>query len=78
MLNINNPVEIFHYISYSYYSYFRVAKRKLDDRPFYGGVLHVSYAPEYESVDDTRQKLQDRRKAVAKRIRLLDAQQQGI
>ncbi|KAJ8313704.1 hypothetical protein KUTeg_008265 [Tegillarca granosa] len=32
-------------------------------------VLHVCYAPEFESVDDTREKLQDRRKAVAAKIR---------
>ncbi|KAM6899349.1 RNA-binding protein 48 [Xenentodon cancila] len=39
----------------------RAAKRNLDEKSFYGGVLHVCYVPEYESVDDTRHKLQDRR-----------------
>lgn len=33
----------------------------MDEKSFYGGVLHVCYVPEYESVEDTRQKLQDRR-----------------
>lgn len=33
------------------------AKRKLDDSSFYGGSLHVCYAPEYETVAETRVKL---------------------
>jgi hypothetical protein len=49
----------------------RHAKKKLDDWSFFGGVLHVTYAPEYESVEETREKLQDRRKAVAARLRIL-------
>ncbi|XP_062608419.1 RNA-binding protein 48-like [Saccostrea cucullata] len=48
----------------------RFAKRKLDDFSFYGGVIHVSYAPEFESVEEMRQKLQDRRRTVASRIRI--------
>ncbi|XP_022079778.1 uncharacterized protein LOC110973350 isoform X2 [Acanthaster planci] len=43
----------------------------MDDRPFYGGTLHLSYAPEYESVEDTRHKLQERRKDIARRLRKL-------
>ncbi|XP_018932971.2 RNA-binding protein 48-like isoform X1 [Cyprinus carpio] len=42
----------------------RVAKRHTDERSFFGGQLHVCYAPEYETVEDTRQKLQDRRRFV--------------
>ena len=49
----------------------RIAKKKLDDYSFYGGSLHVSYAPEYESVNETREKLQERRKVVAAKIRKL-------
>ncbi|XP_063587318.1 RNA-binding protein 48-like [Penaeus indicus] len=41
------------------------AKAQLDGKSFYGGVLHVFYAPELESVGDTREKLQERRKSVA-------------
>ncbi|XP_069111839.1 RNA-binding protein 48-like [Argopecten irradians] len=52
----------------------RIARRKLDDWSFYGGILHVCYAPEYESVEETRLKLQDRRKAVAARIRRNEAE----
>ncbi|XP_063042031.1 RNA-binding protein 48-like [Engraulis encrasicolus] len=42
----------------------RAAKRKEDEKSFFGGLLHVCYAPEYETVEDTRQKLQDRRRYV--------------
>lgn len=43
----------------------------MDDYEFCGGKLHVCYAPEYETIDDTRAKLEDRRRAVARRIRQL-------
>jgi hypothetical protein len=49
----------------------RFAKKKLDDYSFFGGSLHISYAPEYESVKETREKLQDRRKIIAAKIRQL-------
>lgn len=38
----------------------------MDEKSFYGGVLHVCYVPEYESVEDTKLKLQDRRSYVLK------------
>ncbi|NXO26967.1 RBM48 protein, partial [Cisticola juncidis] len=44
----------------------RVAKKKMDERSFFGGLLHVCYAPEFETVQETREKLQDRRKYIAK------------
>ncbi|KAM4705634.1 RNA-binding protein 48 [Rhinophrynus dorsalis] len=44
----------------------RVAKRKLDERSFFGGLLHICYAPEFETVEETRAKLQERRKFVAR------------
>lgn len=47
----------------------RRAKKFSDAKNFYGGVLHVSYAPECESVDDLRQKLQQRVREVQYRIR---------
>lgn len=47
----------------------RVAKKKLDDKSFFGGILHVCYAPEFETLDDTREKLQERRKVIAKKTR---------
>ncbi|XP_056154658.1 RNA-binding protein 48 [Lampris incognitus] len=42
----------------------RAAKRHMDEKSFYGGVLHVCYVPEYETVEDIRLKLQDRRRYV--------------
>ncbi|ROL48656.1 RNA-binding protein 48 [Anabarilius grahami] len=42
----------------------RVAKRHTDEKSFFGGQLHVCYSPEYETVEETRQKLQDRRRYV--------------
>ncbi|KAH9520315.1 RNA-binding protein 48 [Bulinus truncatus] len=47
----------------------RFAKRKLDDYSFFGGVLHVCYAPEYETVNETREKLQDRRRVIAAKLK---------
>ncbi|XP_075067915.1 RNA-binding protein 48 isoform X2 [Mixophyes fleayi] len=44
----------------------RVAKRKLDERSFFGGLLHICYAPEFESIEETRKKLQERRRYVAR------------
>ncbi|KAM7384164.1 hypothetical protein PAMA_011488 [Pampus argenteus] len=45
---------------------FRAAKRHMDEKSFYGGVLHVCYVPEYETVEDTRLKLQDRRRYIVR------------
>uniref|UniRef100_A0A671S4V5 RNA-binding protein 48 n=1 Tax=Sinocyclocheilus anshuiensis TaxID=1608454 RepID=A0A671S4V5_9TELE len=42
----------------------RVAKWHTDEKSFFGSQLHVCYAPEYETVEETRQKLQDRRRYV--------------
>uniref|UniRef100_A0A1A7X8M5 RNA-binding protein 48 n=2 Tax=Iconisemion striatum TaxID=60296 RepID=A0A1A7X8M5_9TELE len=47
----------------------RAAKRNMDEKSFYGGVLHVCYVPEYETVEDTRLKLQDRRGYVTRAAR---------
>lgn len=46
----------------------RIAKNFLDGFNFYGGILHVFYAPELESVDETRQKLLQREKDVSRRL----------
>ncbi|XP_014292330.1 RNA-binding protein 48 [Halyomorpha halys] len=43
----------------------RFAKRNLDNRAFFGGILHVCYAPELESVEETKNKLITRRKEVS-------------
>ncbi|XP_063857675.1 RNA-binding protein 48-like [Scylla paramamosain] len=52
-------------IKYRWLKNARFAKRQLDGKSFYGQVLHVCYAPELETVEETREKLQERRKSVA-------------
>ncbi|VAH26889.1 unnamed protein product [Triticum turgidum subsp. durum] len=47
----------------------RFAKRKLDESVFLGNRLQVSYAPQFESILDTKEKLEVRRKEVLGRIR---------
>ncbi|CAO3689965.1 unnamed protein product [Umbelopsis ramanniana] len=42
----------------------RKVKRKFDDTVFYGGQIRVYYAPEHETVQDTRRKLNERQIAV--------------
>ncbi|KRF78437.1 RNA-binding protein 48 isoform X2 [Drosophila virilis] len=46
----------------------RRAKRQLDARQFFGGELHISYAPERETSQELREKLVQRRKEIAYRI----------
>ncbi|XP_057508200.1 uncharacterized protein LOC130791105 [Actinidia eriantha] len=46
----------------------RFAKRKLDEFVFLGNRLQVSYAPHYESLSDTKGKLEGRRKEVLARL----------
>ena len=46
----------------------RFAKRQIDGRSFFGSVIHACYAPELETIQETRQKLVRRRCEVAARI----------
>lgn len=48
--------------------YYRFAKRKLDEFAFLGNRLQVSYAPQFESISDTREKLEGRRREVLARL----------
>lgn len=48
--------------------YCRFAKRKLDESVFLGNKLQVSYAPQYESLHETKEKLEARRKEVLARL----------
>ncbi|XP_014782291.1 uncharacterized protein LOC106877791 [Octopus bimaculoides] len=52
-------------LKYKHIQSARHAKRKMDDLSFFGGFLHLCYGPEYETVAETRQKLQDRRRIIA-------------
>ena len=58
-----------YWIKFARIGYARIAKRKLDNWSFYGRSLHVCYAPEFESVYETREKLAQRRKVVAQKTK---------
>ncbi|XP_065076911.1 RNA-binding protein 48 [Ochlerotatus camptorhynchus] len=48
----------------------RRAKKILDAKNFYGGILHISYAPERETAEDLRQKLFQRKREADYRLYL--------
>ncbi|ERN02361.1 hypothetical protein AMTR_s00096p00065500 [Amborella trichopoda] len=56
------------WIKYVQVSNARFAKRKLDEHVFFGNRLQVFYAPQYESLSDTKEKLEVRRKEVLSRL----------
>ena len=58
-----------YWIKFATIGYARIAKRKLDNWSFFGRSLHVCYAPEFESVYETREKLAQRRKVVAQKTK---------
>ena len=47
----------------------RIAKKKVDSKSYFGKNLHVSYAPEFESVEETREKLAERKATIAQKTR---------
>lgn len=49
----------------------RIAKKKLDAKNYYGGNLHICYAPELETVDETKAKVLQRQKNVINRLKNL-------
>ncbi|XP_047323594.1 RNA-binding protein 48 [Impatiens glandulifera] len=63
------------WIKFRHVSNARFAKRKLDDSVFLGNKLQVSYAPQFESLPDTKEKLEGRRKEVMAR---LNSQRSGV
>ncbi|XP_029414218.1 RNA-binding protein 48 isoform X1 [Nannospalax galili] len=50
----------------------RIAKRKMDEQSFFGGLLHVCYAPEFETVEETRKKLEERKAYIARATKSKD------
>uniref|UniRef100_A0A8C5XKG4 RNA-binding protein 48 n=1 Tax=Microcebus murinus TaxID=30608 RepID=A0A8C5XKG4_MICMU len=44
----------------------RTAERKMDEQSFFGGLLHVCYAPEFETIEETRKKLDERKVYMAR------------
>lgn len=59
-------------IKYQHIQTAKVAKRKLDEHYFFGAMLHVFYAPEYETLNDAREKILHRRQSVTARIKFLE------
>ncbi|KAG8383185.1 hypothetical protein BUALT_Bualt05G0158300 [Buddleja alternifolia] len=57
-----------YWIKFHQFNNARFAKRKLDESVFLGNRLQVSYAPQYESLFDTKEKLEGRRKEVLARL----------
>ncbi|KAM3706347.1 hypothetical protein ACB098_03G145500 [Castanea mollissima] len=52
----------------SIFMFDRFAKKKLDEFVFLGNRLQVSYAPQFESLSDTKDKLEGRRREVLARL----------
>ncbi|KAL5762092.1 hypothetical protein ACOSP7_018356 [Xanthoceras sorbifolium] len=57
-----------YWIKFRLFSNARFAKRKLDEFVFFGNRLKVSYGPHFESLADTKDKLESRRKEVLARL----------
>ncbi|CAO3616557.1 unnamed protein product [Cunninghamella echinulata] len=66
-----NPFMNILYVHYSTIDQGRLAKNKLSGHIFYATRLQVNYAPEYDSVDDIRLKIQNRQISVYKRLQQL-------
>ncbi|KAJ0169400.1 hypothetical protein K1T71_014987 [Dendrolimus kikuchii] len=53
---------------------YHICKKMTDGKGFYGEVLHVCYAPELETLQETKQKLMEHRFDVARRLNTLHEQ----
>ncbi|PIA29196.1 hypothetical protein AQUCO_06100002v1 [Aquilegia coerulea] len=62
------PFTDVYWIKFLQVSNARFAKRKLDEYIFLGNKLQVSYAPHFESLSDTKEKLECRRREVLARL----------
>ncbi|KAK9154393.1 hypothetical protein Sjap_001873 [Stephania japonica] len=63
------PYTDVYWIKFALISNARFAKKKLDEFVFLGNRLKVSYAPHFETLADTKEKLECRRKEVLARLR---------
>ncbi|KAJ0965408.1 hypothetical protein J5N97_026546 [Dioscorea zingiberensis] len=75
------PYTDVYWIKFLHVNNARFAKRKLDESVFLGNRLHVSYAPDFESLSDTKEKLDSRKREVinrAKSLREVSKDQQSI
>lgn len=65
---VNEPfTECFH-VQYQRIQSSRIAKRLLDAKSFYGGILHVCYTPENETMQETKAKLLQRKRDILNRL----------
>ncbi|XP_077283981.1 uncharacterized protein LOC143909726 [Arctopsyche grandis] len=65
------PTEQFtecYHVNYENFQSARIAKKFVDMRSFYGGILHICYAPELETIEQTRQKLKYRMLSVKRQL----------
>ncbi|KAK7287300.1 hypothetical protein RIF29_00523 [Crotalaria pallida] len=62
------PFTDVYWIKFRLFSNARFAKRKLDEYVFLGNRLQVSYAPQFETLSDTKDKLEGRRREVLARL----------
>ncbi|KAK6922245.1 RNA recognition motif domain [Dillenia turbinata] len=63
------PFTDVYWIKFHFVNNARFAKRKLDEFVFLGNRLQVSYAPHFESLSDTKEKLEGRRREVLTRLK---------
>ncbi|XP_022119383.2 RNA-binding protein 48 [Pieris rapae] len=74
-ISLDHPAESFtetYHAQYDKVQSARVAKKMLDTKNFYGGCLHVCYAPELENISETKEKLLQRQRDVLYRLKNLD------
>nr|XP_009394906.1 PREDICTED: RNA-binding protein 48 [Musa acuminata subsp. malaccensis] len=72
-----DPFTDVYWIKFSQVSNARFAKRKLDESVFLGNLLKVSYAPQFESVLDVKEKLEGRTREVLGRIKSANVRTEG-
>ncbi|RWS05226.1 hypothetical protein B4U79_02099 [Dinothrombium tinctorium] len=65
---VSEPFTEVFVVKYKYLQNAIYAKKRIDDFNFYGETLHVCYAPEMETVDETKQKLNERETFVKAKI----------
>lgn len=56
----------------------RFCKHYMDAKEFYGGILHISYAPENETIDELRAKLLRRQFEVKQRLDINHKQKKAL
>ncbi|XP_041983795.1 RNA-binding protein 48 [Aricia agestis] len=80
-LSPNHAAEVFtetYHAQYERIQSARVAKKMLDTKNFYGGSLHVCYAPEFETIEETKQKIFQRQRDVLNRLRNLEKEKTNV